>query len=295
MEMRVARLAGLISLGALVAAPFVAAHSVDSFRIATDPDAAGYSRSLLVVIRSPFEYEAVLASQRDNGAAWRGPLYWAPLDLSQNGATTLEWTADVSGGAETAAAVGLTHRWPVVAQGTEPIERTLSGRIVGTVPATWVLSQASVAEGEARYEAALALPLCGRTAVLSIAALQPASDSAGNPAAGDVLVRGLVKPTVWNREKVLETITGVSLEGTLPSSRVSADRRGRALTGRVSDCNGQAVPAAAVRLQRRSGSRWLRVGVGRADGAGKYSLHVPGPGMYRVAAGVARSARVVVP
>ena len=147
-------------------------------------------------------------------------------------------------------------------------------------------------DDDARYEAELGIPLCGRAALLRFEALLPSGDSAGGLLEdGDFVVAHAAKPSVWNRSKIVATIAGVSLEGNLPADRVVGVRHGRVFTGRVTDCNGYPVAWARVWLERESGGvRWARVRPGKTNADGVYSLRAARPGNYRVAAGAARSA-----
>ena len=187
----------------------------------------------------------------------------------------------------------LVHDWNVVQEGLKAIERHAGGGSLGPIQGRWVLTQGSVMAGEARYEAGLVFPLCGRTAYLGISALTPSGDSAGGSMGfGEYLVNGSVKPTVWNRDKVLETIKGVSLAGYLPASRVTVSSPGGAILQiRVTDCNRHRVGAQALRLERLSGGKWARVASGTTNNAGNTTVRAPGAGTYRVVAGVAEARR----
>jgi hypothetical protein len=297
--MRIGRAAVLIALGALALASVAAAQVTDRYRIASDPDAQGYSRSLALVIASPPEYVLDSRGRLGNDASWKGPRYQATGRPSLGGESGLGWSAGVEKEGATRATIvaNLVHDWQVIREGTEPIERRIGGRQVGAIPGRWLLTQGTVMAGEARYEAGVVIPLCGRTAYIGISALTPSGDSAGGTMGfGEYLVNGTVKPTEWNREKVLETIRGLSLDGNLPAGRITAARRGRAIAGRVGDCNGHPAAGEGVRLEQRSGSSWSRTRVSaKTSVSGTYSLRAAAPGTYRVVAGGKRSAPVTIP
>lgn len=297
--MRFRLAAVLVGAGALVAAPVVLAQVQDRYRVASDPDAHGYSRSLVIVFESPPEYVRDYIGRLGNDAAWKGPRYQATGRASLGGDSSLEWSAGIEKKSATRATIiaNLVHGWDVIQEGVEPIERRVGARQVGAIPGRWVLTQGTVMAGEARYEAGLVFPLCGRTALLDIQALTPSGDSAGGDMGyGEYLVNGSVKPTEWNRAKVLETIRGVSLDGNLPAGRVTATRRGRALAGRATDCNAHPAAGETVWLEQRSGSRWVRTKTtAKTTASGSFSLRVPGAGTYRIAAGAKWSAPVRVP
>jgi hypothetical protein len=256
---------------------------VERVRLGDEPDAEGLSPTLVLVIRSPLEYERSAAD-----GSWRGPRYWASLRPSLSGQAVIRWSLSIG-----ATRGSLEHGWDVVEQGTEAIERTVARRPVGAVDASWVLTRSDEVEGDARYEAGLRIPLCGRTVLLRLAATEPTVDSAGGFLEdGDYLVRGSVKPTVWNRDKVLQTMRGVALRGNLPASRVEVAARGRGLEGRVTDCNRHPVAGARVWLERLHAARWGRVAAATAGDEGDYALRAARPGTYRVAAGSGRSSPI---
>jgi hypothetical protein len=149
--------------------------------------------------------------------------------------------------------------------------------------------------GEARYEAGLVFPICGRTAHVWISALTPSGDSAGGSMGfGEYYVNGSIPPTTWNREQVLETLRRVSLDGSLPAGRITAARRAGAIAGSVADCNRHPVAGQAITLQWRSGSAWKAAGRGTTRADGSYSLQARGAGVYRVVAGARASNSVTV-
>jgi hypothetical protein len=281
---------------ALLAAALAFGQVQDRFRVASDPEARGYPSSLVVVIDSPPAYVRDFIGRGGNDGEWKGPRYEATLSPSLGGESSLGWSAGVyrtPSNRQTILA-NLVHDWQSISEGTEPIERRVGGRDVGTLPGTWMLTQGTPMDGEARYELGLVFPLCGRTAFLLISALTPAGDSAGGAMGfGDYRIEGMA-PTAWNREQVLATLRGVSLEGSLPAGRIAARAQGRRVTGSVTDCNGHAVAGVPARLERQSGRRWARAAAGTTSGVGAFSLRAPSAGTYRVTAGGRRSGTIRV-
>lgn len=286
----------LAFLGMLVAAPLVWGQVTNRYAVASDPDAKGYARNLSIAIVSPPKYVLDYAGRLGNDAEWKGPRYQATGDPTLGGVAGLGWSAEIERSPSTRATVrkNLLQGWPVVAGGTEPVERRVGGRAVGTLPGTWLLTQGTVMAGEARYEGGIVFPICGRTALVEVSALTPAGDSAGGAMGyGEYVIEGM-KPTAWNREQVLATLRAVRLEGNLPAGRVTAARRGGAIAGRVTDCNRHPLAGQAVVLERQSGRRWTRAAAGKTTATGAYSLRVRGAGTYRVAADGRHSAPIRV-
>jgi hypothetical protein len=277
---------------AVAAAPFALAQVTDRYQVASDPEAHGYARSLAVVLVSPPDYVRLSRGRLGNDGTWKGPRYQATLRPSLGADATLDWSVSIEKYAATRASImkTLVHGWKPVAQGTEPIERRVGGRATGTITATWVLTQADALAGEARYEAGLVFPICGRTVRLWIDALTPSGDSAGGTMGyGEYYVKGSIPPTTWNRDQVLATIKGIALDGNLPAGRVTAARRGGAVAGTIADCNRHPLAGQAIVLQRRSGSAWKSAGTGKTRANGSYSVHARGAGVYRVVAGTRAS------
>ena len=106
------------AVAAIAAAAFAAAHPaqahvVEHVRLGDRADGGGLSPSLVLVIRSPLEYE------RDTtGTGWRGPRYWASLRPTLGGVARIAWSVDVVAGRGS-----LAHGWGGIEQGTEAVER----------------------------------------------------------------------------------------------------------------------------------------------------------------------------
>jgi hypothetical protein len=281
-------------VAALAAAPLVWGQVTNRYLVASDPDARGYARNLSIVIVSPPKYVLDYAGRLGNDAQWKGPRYEATERPSLGGLAGLGWSADIELAPSNRATVrkNLLQGWEVVASGTDPVERRVGGRVVGSLPGTWLITQGSVMAGEARYEGGIVFPLCGRTALVEVSALTPAGDSAGGAMGfGDYVIEGM-KPTEWNRAQVLATLRAVRLEGNLPAGRVTARRRGGSIAGSVTDCNRHALAGQAVIVQRRVGRAWQVVSRGKTTASGSYSVAARGTGPFRVVAGTRRSGSI---
>lgn len=281
----------LLVLAACVAVPVALAQVTNRYQVSTSADGKGYPASLAIVIASPPDYVLDYMGRFGNDAQWKGPRYQATGRPSLGSDATLGWSASIEKKPSSRQTIlgNLVHDWTIVQEGSEPIERRVAGRSVGTLPGTWVLTQGSVMAGEARYEAGLVFSLCGRTAYIGISAMAPSGDSAGGAMGfGEYVIMG-TKPTIWNREQVLATIRGISVDGSMPAARLTAARRGRAIAGRATDCNGHAGAGLAVKLERRVGKRWTLAARGKTRADGSYSLAAKGAGPFRAVIGATRS------
>lgn len=294
------KVAMVIGLGALVAAPVVVAQVQD--RITLRPlegnASAHYSPTLAIVAASPPEYKRGCCYDT-NGGEWTGPRYEATGRPSLGGDSKYDWTVGVAirAGAVRAALVeNLTHDWPVVSEGRQQVPHRVGGRVAGTIAGYWVLTRSTFGGADdARMEAAVGLPLCdGNTAYAKFSLLLPSGDSAGGSIGfGEYVING-VRPTDWNATKAMQAIRGIRLEGNRPAARVTARRSGAAIAGTVSDCANHPVAAQTVRIERREGSAWRAAGTGRTSASGSFSLPARGPGTYRVVAGTRPSNSVSV-
>lgn len=289
------RVALAATVASLAATPALA-QVQNRYQVASHAEGRGYPPSLHVVIDSPPDYVLETLGRFGNDAQWKGPRYQATGRATLGGDATLGWSAGIYRKPSTRETIieNLVHDWAPILEGAEEIERRVAGRELGPLRGTWVLTQGTVMAGEARHEAGLVFPLCGRSAYLGISALTPSGNSAGGSMGfGDYRMANGQRPSDWNREQVLATIRGVSVDGSLPAARVAArGARGR-VTGAVTDCNRDPVASLPVRLERRVGRRWVRAAGGRTSATGTYSLRAK-PGTYRVAAGTRRSAAVRV-
>ncbi|MGZ8701017.1 MAG: hypothetical protein ACXWZY_01855 [Gaiellaceae bacterium] len=294
------KVAIVIGLGALAAAPLVLAQVQDRrpLRGQSGNPTDHYSPTLAIVAVSPPEYKRGCCYDH-NGGEWTGPRYQATGRPSLGADSKYDWTVGVAvkaGATRAALIANLTHDFPVVAEGKQLVKHRVGGRAAGTISGYWVLTRSTFgAEDDARMEAAVGFPLCdGNTAYAKFSLLLPSGDSAGGSMGfGEYLING-TRPTVWNAAKGMQAIRGISLEGNRPSARVTARRRGAAITGNVIDCANHPLAGYAVRLERKTGSSWRAVGTGKTGAVGSFSLATRGPGVYRVVAGTRRSISVTV-
>jgi hypothetical protein len=190
----------------------------------------------------------------------------------------------------------LVHDWPSIERGKVAVPHRVGARTVGTLPGVWSLTRSTFyGEPDAAYEVGVAVPICGGLAMIHFSTLQPSGDSAGGSMGfGDYLVKGSIKPTVWNRQQLLLAIEGVRIEGPLPAARLTAAARGRRVAGTAADCHGHPVAGSRVTVERRAGRRWVRAGAATTSSAGAYSVAVRSAGVYRASLGARRSANVRV-
>jgi hypothetical protein len=291
-------------VAALLAAPVAWAQveerlSVGTYLQGVNAAQGRYSRALFVVLASPPEYNRGSVGRFGNDGDWVGPPYAATLRPSLGGNSSMEWGIafefDTADGFQ-AITDNLVHDWPEIERGQVAVQHRLGARTVGTIPAVWSLTRSTFHGAiDAAYEAGIAVPICGGFAMVHLSTLQPSGDSAGGSMGfGDYLVKGSVKPTVWNRQQLRLAIDGVRVEGPLPATRVTAAARGRRISGRVSDCYGHAVAGARVTLERRVGRRWARAASVVVGASGAYAAGVRAAGVYRAVVGARRSATVRV-
>lgn len=298
--MRLRRVAVLFGVGALVAAPLLAAQVQDRVRVRglSGNPTDHYSPTLSVIAVSPPEYRRGCCYD-SNGGEWAGPRYEATGRASLGADSKYDWGVGVAvkaGATRAALVANLVHDWPVISEGRQQIRHRVGGRAAGTIAGYWILTRSPFGrEDDARMEAAIGFPLCdGNTGYARFGLLLPSGDSAGGSMGfGEYLING-TRPTVWNAAKAMQAIRGVSVEGNRPGSRVTATRRGGAIAGLVTDCDRHPLAGQAVVLERRGGSSWSRAASGKTTAKGAYSLRARGAGTYRVVAAGKRSAPVRV-
>lgn len=290
----------LIGVCALVAAPLVAAAVTDriTLRGQSGNPTDHYSPTLAIVAVSPPEYKRGCCYD-SNGGEWIGPRYQATGRANLGGDSKYDWGVGVAvkaGATRAALVANLVHDWPVVSEGRIQIKHRVGGRAAGTIVGHWILTR-SPASGadDARMEASVGFPLCdGNTAYARFGLLLPSGDSAGGSMGFGEYVINNTRPTVWNAAKAMQAIRGISVEGNRPVLRVTARRRGAAVTGSVLDCSNHPVGGHAVRLEQKTGSAWRAVRAGKTAAAGTFSLSARGAGVYRVVAGSRRSVSVTI-
>ena len=248
----------------------------------------GYSRTLFIVVRSPAEYSRSPGGDADSGE-WTGPRYQATANPSLGGNASIDWHVafEFDTGPDNRAAVqqNLVHDWPVIEGGGTVVPHVIGGRSLGAIGASWLLTRSPFSGADdARYEGALAIQICGGFAVPGFSTLQPSSDDAGGSiGAGRYVINGTA-PTAWNRQKVMESMNAVRIEGPLPVARLTARATGRHVTGTARDCHSHPSIGTPVTLQRRTGRGWRRVGSTRVAANGAFSLRARSAGTYRVVA-----------
>lgn len=251
------------------------------------------------MLASPPEYDRHTVGRFGNNGVWRGPPYAATLRPSLGGNATMDWGIsfefDTTDPRE-AITQNLVHDWPEIQSGQVLVQHRIGAAAAGAIPALWSLTRSTFyGETDAHYEVGVAVPICGGFAMVHLSTLQPSGDSAGGSMGfGDYLVKGSVKPTVWNPQQLRLAIDGVRIEGPLPVARVTARARGRRVTGAVTDCYRHPVAGSRVTLERRVGRRWTRAGRTVTSGTGAYSARVRTAGLYRAAVGARRSPAVRV-
>ena len=294
------KVALVIGLGALAAAPFVLAGVQDRIPLrgqAGNPS-DHYSPALAIVAVSPPEYKRGCCYD-SNGGEWVGPRYQATGRPSLGGDSKYDWTVGLAiraSNTRAALIANLTHDYPVVAEGKQLVKHRVGGRPAGTISGYWVLTRSTFGGADdARMEAAVGFPLCdGNTAYTKFSLLVPSGNSAGGSIGfGEYVIEGM-RPSDWNAAKGMQSIRGISLEGNRPVTRLTARRRGAAIAGSVIDCAKHPLAGLTVRLERKAGSTWTAVRTGKTGTAGTYSLAARGAGVYRVVAGVRRSNSVTV-
>ncbi len=239
-----------------------------------------YSPALAIVAVSPPAYTRKCCND-SNGGTWTG----------LGGKSEIIWTVGVAvreGGTRAALIANLTHDWPVVSEGKQPVKHRVGRRAVGTIGGYWVLTRSPFGGADdARTEAAVGLSLCdGNTAYTTFSLLVPSSNSEGP-------INGM-SPRDWNAEKAMQSIRGIRFEGNLSARRVTATPRGRRVSGRVADCHANGLGGLAVQLELRDRGSWRKVSSARTSARGTYSFAARSAGTYRVRAGARTSAPVRV-
>lgn len=265
----------------LAAAQLAGARSVERIRLSDATRTQhGLPPGLVVELASPVDYNRSVAEP--NGGSWRGPVYTA-RDGSSSDFSSINWTVtfdERQAEAEAIAAAYLRRGWGRDQRGGLSILRVVGGRVLGTILGYYHLH--TPGRGDARFEAVLAFPLETRLhAVVRLELLTPPSD--------EFVVRNIVSGSTWNRGQALLALSGIRLHGNLPPKIVSARAfdRGKVIRGRVIDRFLDPVIGAAIRLERRAGSRWIRAAHGRTSSRGSYSFQPARRGTYRVTANLA--------
>jgi hypothetical protein len=296
-------LAVAILVAAFVPASAATAGDVQSFRVvdAGHPETQAFAPDVFVTIESPGAY--VMQSP----GVWSGPPYAAAQQPAEGGTTRIDWAVtfrDRAAETPTAAAAANTNGWPVDQRFGLSVPLFVANRLVGTLPAYAVVTQAGVAH-KARFEASAAVPLgAGTQAIVHFLTPAPAADDS---AWGPYLVQGQMLASTWNRGEVLQALTLVRVAGNLAPKTISirvdraaraVDRPARAVRGKVVDPFFNPLVGVPVVEQRWSGKAWKPTRVGRTTNAGTY-LIAAGTGRFRTVVSVngtsLTSAEVAIP
>jgi hypothetical protein len=296
--MRLKYVGVLVGVGALIAAPLVAAQVQDrvGVRGLNGNPTDGYSPGLAVFAVSPPEYARGCCYDSDGGE-WTGPRYQATARAALGGDSKIDWTVGVAvhvTNTRAALLANMTHGWPVVSEGEQLVQHTVGGRAAGAIEGQWILTRSTFyGADDAQFEAAVGFPLCdGNTAYAKFSLLLPSGNSAGGAQGyGDYLINGM-RPTDWNTEKAMQAIRGIRLEGNRPFTRLTASRRGRSVVGSVLDCSRHPLAGLTLRLQRKAGGTWAAAGSSRTSANGTFAIPTRRAGTYRVVAG-SRSSNAV--
>jgi hypothetical protein len=169
-------------------------------------------------------------------------------------------------------AVGATQvGWPEDQKAAISVPLYAGGRLVGTLPGYFVLRIAPRPDG-ARFEAVLAVPLGENVqALVRFLVGTPSTDTSPW---GDVLVQGAILASSWNRGQALIALSQVRVEGNLAPKTVSirAERRPRAVRGRVVDAHLNPLVGVPVVQERWNGVAWKAARLGRTNATGNYRM-----------------------
>jgi hypothetical protein len=265
-------------LAALAVASTASAGDVQTVRVADAgrPETQAFSRDVFVTIESPGAYVG------GSPGTWTGPPFAAAQQPAPAGTTRMDWTVtfrDRTNEPPSAAAAANTNGWPVDQKFWLSVPLFVSGRLVGTLPAYAVVTQAGGAQ-KARFEASAAVPL-GPGALALVHFLTPA------PNADDYLVEGGILASTWNRGEVLQALTLIRVEGNLAPKTISirVDRAARAVRGKIVDPYYNPLVGVPVVEQRWNGKGWKAVRVGRTTKDGTYRM-AAGKGRFRTVVSV---------
>lgn len=269
--------ASMVGLLAVLLLPAATAATTDRVQVGRPGQnaTAGFPLGLYTTVTVLPRYRA-LGRFDGESRNWEGPAYRSGSGLT--GRSTLDWQVTfVRGGSAAAAARGaLAQAWPVAERPSVRVPHRVGARVVGSIPVAALLTKGP-GDNSAQYESVLAFPLCrGLFATAKFSLLNPGSVHTGDPS--DVFTVDGTPAGAWNRARAVEALAQVGLLGHLPPGRVTARAAGRAVSGTIRDCRGDAMAGIDVRLV--SG----RATVARTQAAanGSYRLTAPGPGAYRV-------------
>ena len=263
-------------MAALVSGGTASAVAVERIVLANGarPETARFPPGVFLRLVSPPEYVA------HSPGRWVGPAYWPSADAAQRAETAIDWSVtfrDRSVEVSSAAAAVTRRGWREQERAGLSVPHVVGKTVLGTLPGHFVLKHE-----DAAHETALAIPLAPATmAIVKFSFLSPATNSA--EPFGTNLVLGSFLASSWNRGQAFVALSGVSLEGNLPPSRVSirAVPRRPALSGKVVDAFEHPLVGVRLALERQAGATWRRVGSARTNAQGSFRLSTRGRGVYR--------------
>lgn len=264
--------AGVVA--ALSVAQLAPGQSIERVRV--DRPSAGLPANLSLVIGSPDEYSR--QSARATSGSWIGPAYWLPSNPAIRNNAAMDWEVGYDErvmSTERVALANLTKDWTEDQRAGVSVDHIVGGRVVGTIPGFFVLQ---VERRSSPSELVVAFPLSEKLhAFVRFVVPRPETD--------DFFVKGSVLASSWNRGQALLAMSRVRLEGNMPPSVVTIRlRRKGIVAGFVVDFYRHAVVGIPVSLQRRVGSRWVRIRGGRTTRLGGFSFKTGKRGSYRVTA-----------
>jgi hypothetical protein len=269
-SLALAAVAGLVSAGTASAVAVERIPLADGVRRET----AGFPPGVVLTLVSPAEYVA------RNPGRWVGPAYWPSDDPAQRAETAIDWSVtfrDRSVEVSSAAAAVTQRGWREQERAGLSVPHVVGKTILGTLPGHFVLKH-----NDAGHETALAIPLGPATmAIVKFSLLSPARNSAAP--FGTNFVLGSFLASSWNRGQAFIALSGVSLQGNLPPSRVMIRRvPGRpAVSGKVVDEFQHPLVGVRLALERQAGASWRRVGSAKTNGQGSFTLATRTRGYYR--------------
>ena len=271
------------AVAGLAAAALAWAGTVDRVRVGVTGRNATQGLSSALYVDVPVVADYVQSKFDGEQGDWQGPNYHATQSTT-TGRTDLSFRTDFEshvGSLNGSVQHALVHKnWTLDEKSAVKVPRLLGGRLVGAVGGELAV-YAEPVPGAARWEAVLAIPLCGGVfGAVDFYADAPPQDTSGT--AGQYLV-GTTPAKQWNRDHDVAAAQGVKLDGPLPGARITVRASGKSLTGVVRDC-GSGLQGVPVVLQRRAATGWSATGRATSGPGGTFKLPGRGPGSYRVVA-----------
>ena len=238
---------------------------------------------LVIELASPEEYNR--GTFTGSEGSWIGPRFQARSDPAVGGPTKIDWRLSFDDFATSQPEVIVARHvrqptWRRDQRGGISITRVVGKRVIGTILAEYTLLNPG--GSDARFEAVLAFPLAQNLhAVVHMDLVEPGSD--------DFVVKGSISASTWHRGQALLALSRIRLRGNLAPKIVAARSvdRGRSVRGKVVDRYLSPVVGAPIALERKQGSRWVRVARAKTSDRGFYTLSPGRRGAYRVTVNMA--------